>query len=158
MPRNTKISTLILKVRSDIIHKFNNLHLSMTTSIFTISSAIDVCSACSWRTWKGSTSIWLLANYLWGAEEVSNACVIAEWGACWSHVPGEFVIEVLYYWCLKYSIQAEALRFINTVVNTAPNPNGKVFHQFELIDAGFSTDEIEQACITNMMIIYKNYI
>ena len=40
--------------------------------------------------------------------------------------------------------QAEVLRFINTVVQTALEPNAKVFHQQEFIDAGLSVQEIRE--------------
>ena len=44
-------------------------------------------------------------------------------------------------------LQAAALRFINTVVQTAQGPNAKVFHQHEFKEAGFSPAGIEKVCI-----------
>ena len=41
-------------------------------------------------------------------------------------------------------LQAAALCFINTVVQTSHGSNAKVFHQHEYIEAGFSVDDIEK--------------
>ena len=43
------------------------------------------------------------------------------------------------------SLQAAALCFINTVVQTAHGPNSKVFHQHEFLEAGFSPEEVEKS-------------
>lgn len=42
-------------------------------------------------------------------------------------------------------MQAAALCFVNTVVQTAHGPNAKVFHQHEFLEAGFSIQEVERS-------------
>lgn len=56
---------------------------------------------------------------------------------------------ILSFWFCQPSpltyIQAAALCFINTVVQTAHGPNAKVFHQHEFLEAGFSVQEVEKS-------------
>lgn len=44
-----------------------------------------------------------------------------------------------------FKLQAAALCFINTVVQTAHGPNVKVFYQHEFLEAGFNPEEVEKS-------------
>ena len=77
-------------------------------------------------------------------EQMQHFLTFAHFSTCARACVCVCVCTCVYLYGHYFFSQAEVLRFINTVVQTAVEPNAKVFHQQEFIDAGLSVQEIRE--------------
>lgn len=119
---------------------------------------------------ESATSIWILQDTQWGGGTLPIYNTIVNWRPSKPIPSGSIGISCTHLNCM-ITTQSCILSFLNALVQTTSDPNEKVYHQQEILRAGFDPELVEQVltcimcssnctddCLNQNLIIFRNHV